>query len=433
MKEDRHRLFLAKPVGHVRERVLYYVVLSVSVLSVFTQLAGVVASMGSPSTSVSSTMADTFEFPSIWMCPPDWVIDFMGGELQFGMAQTALRRGVCEHDQALIIDGSQETLTDALWSQDKGVPMPAVRCVDVVNATNGKGTAADKHVVAQLNAHFHTRHCVVTNVAPDAPFVSRLSAKRELLLVARNPAEVAVPAAYAAFGFYDRGGSPFRDAPPAADGAPQLVAHYRASIVNTFASIGLAQTVSVDYTARRGAWSNRCGDLGWASRWLGALGFAEAQWCVPRREVHYRVNADSFELTTDTVGAQAARAAAPARRALVQTYKDLSYYNFYVADFVATTSHRTVRTWADALNALMATLGTATFWLALLFVVEQTRDGKAVTLFKYRDAHQRIEEFKETARGFHGDLASKAAVLQGNLQAVQRSAPLLESFGREVV
>ena len=63
-----------------------------------------------------------------------------------------------------------------------------------------------------------------------------------------------------------------------------------------------------------------------------------------------------------------------------------------------------------ALNALMATLGTATFWLALLFVVEQTRDGKVVTLFKYRDAHQRIEEFKETARGFHGDLASKAAV-----------------------
>ena len=203
----------------------------------------------------------TFEFPSIWMCPPDWVTDFMGGELQFGMAQTALRRGVCEHDQALIIDGSQETLTDALWSHDKGVPMPAVRCVDVVNATNGKGTAADKHVVAQLNAHFHTRHCVVTNVAPDAPFVSRLSAKRELLLVARNPAEVAVPAAYAAFGFYDRGGSPFRDAPPAADGASKHTPaagarnwlRTTASIVNTFASIGLAQTVSVDYTARRGA------------------------------------------------------------------------------------------------------------------------------------------------------------------------------------
>ena len=147
---------------------------------------------------------------------------------------------------------------------------------------------------------------------------------------------------------------------------------------------------------------------------------------------HYDVPADSFELTTDTVGAQAARAAAPARRALVQTYKDLSYYNFYVADFVATTSHRTVRTWADALNALMATLGTATFWLALLFVVEQTRDGKAVTLFKYRDAHQRIEEFKETARGFHDDLASKAAVLQRNWQA-QQSAPLLENLGREVV
>lgn len=314
--------------------------------------------------------------------------EFVGGELTIGMDATSLRKGLCGLDKAIVIEGSQEMLVDALYHRNAEA-MPKYRCLDVINATSEVATATDKAVLRKLNKLFLTQRCVLTNVN-NAMFVSRIDAKRELLLAIRNPPGVAVPAAFAAFGFYDRGHSPFNR-------QGELTAHYRASLINTFASVGLARTVSLDYSEHRGIWSNRCGD--WKQLGLAA-------WCRPHKDVFYRVTADSFELTTVT--SADTRSWTQQKRSVIQQYRDLSYYNFYVSDFVEVTSYRTVKTWADCLNAAMAAVGTATFWLALLFVVDRSRDGKLVSVFKYRDAHAKL-------RGLSDDLADKAARLKRSI------------------